>query len=116
MLEWLDNLMKIGDVAMANLVSLREHINSLREANEAASSLKARKMKRIQKAGDFSFGEADQLLLAFVARRQKETEEASGSTELDVDSAHRRHCIRYGQSVYNESTCKANVQYIKEDE
>ena len=86
----------------------------LEASNKAASKRKSRKRKRIQKGGNLSKEEADNLIAQYDVRVQVEGETCKDRVKTGTSKKGKRHCKRCGTTGHNSRTCKKDVVNVSE--
>ena len=81
----------------------------LEASNKAASERKSRKRKRIQKGGDLSKEEAEDLIAQHDVKAQVEGESREGRVRTGTGKRAKGHCRLYGETGHNLRTCKKDV-------
>jgi hypothetical protein len=81
----------------------------LEASNKAASERKSRKRKRIQKGGDLSKEEAEDLIAQCDVGAQVEGETREGRVRTGAGKRGKNHCKRCGETGHNSRTCKKDV-------
>jgi hypothetical protein len=81
----------------------------LEASNKAASERKSRKRKRIQKGGDLSKEEAEDLIAQCDVGAQVEGETRGGRVRTGAGKRGKSHCKRCGETGHNSRTCKKDV-------
>jgi hypothetical protein len=112
--EALDQLTKGAEQMVHSMVLMRDEIDSLRAANEAATRRRSYKRKRVQKEGNLTIEEGARLtaLKEFGAR----TDRKKGKKKARVDRGEptQRRCRQCGEAGHNSRTCKNDTIDIKE--
>ena len=110
MIESLDRLTKGAELMIHSGVLMREEINSLRAANEAASRRRSYKRKRIQKNGTLKIGEGAQLtaLKGFSVGFDNKKGRTKGC--VDGSDPPQRRCGRCSKTGHNSRTCKSEAE------
>jgi hypothetical protein len=83
---------------------LKARIAKLEQANQAASERKKRKTKRIQKGGDFSKEQAEDLIAQCDVGAQIEGETRESRARTGASKRGKRHCKRCGETGHNSRT------------
>ena len=81
----------------------------LKALNKAASERKSRKRKRIQKGGDLSKEQAEDLIAQRNVRAQIKGETRKGRARTGASKKGKRHCKRCSEAGHNSRTCKKDV-------
>ena len=90
---------------------LAARVVQLEASNEAAFARKARKKRRIQKGGDLSKQEAEDLIAQLDVGAQVEGETCEGRARTSVGKQRKSHCRRCGEIGHNSRTCKKDTWY-----
>ena len=86
----------------------------LEASNKAASERKSRKRKQIQKGGDLSREEAEDLIAQCDVRAQIKGESCEGRARTGAGKSSKRHCKRCGEISHNSRTCKKDVVEVSD--
>ena len=84
---------------------LAARVLHLEASNMAASERKSRKRKRIQRAGDLSKEEAEDLIARLDVGAQIEGETRESRVRTGASKQHKRHCKRCKETGHNSRTC-----------
>ena len=85
---------------------MRDRITSLERANEAASTRKQRKKKRLQKRGVLTKGAGEDLLAQREADQQLAYEERQGGKRSGLSRQALARCTRCRETGHNIRRCK----------
>ena len=88
---------------------LAARVLQLKASNKAASKRKSRKRKQIQKGGDLSKEQAEDLIAQRNVRAQIKGETRKGRAQTGASKKGKRHCKRCSEAGHNSRTCKKDV-------
>jgi hypothetical protein len=108
-LEAINQLKKGAEVMMLSAELMRDRITSLERANEAASTRKQRKKKRLQKRGVLTKGDGEDILAQKEADQQIEREKRQGGEQSGLSRQARARCKRCRETGHNSRTCKKDT-------
>ena len=94
MVEIVDQLQRGTAMLLHGQTLLAARVQQLEASNKAASERKSRKRKRIQKGGDLSKEEAEDLIAQWDVRVQIEGETREGRARAGAGKRGKRHCKR----------------------
>ena len=109
MVEMVDQLRKGTEMILHLQTLLAARVLRLEASNRAASERKSRKTKqkrRIQRGGDLSKEEAEDLVAQSEVGAQVEGETHEGRARAGAGKQRKRHCKRCGKTGHNSRTCK----------
>jgi hypothetical protein len=109
MVEIVDQLQRGTAMLLHGQTLLAARVLQLEASNKAASERKSRKRKRIQKGGDLSKEEAEDLIAQRDVRAQVEGESREGRVRTGAGMRGKRHCKRCGETGHNSRTCKKDI-------
>jgi hypothetical protein len=95
-------------------VLLRDQVARLQQANEAATKLRARKRKQIQKQGTLTKAEGSEIIAQKDIDAQLEGETRQGRACVGRSTQQQRRCGRYSEVGHNARTCQKDVETIKD--
>jgi hypothetical protein len=104
--EMVEQLRKGTEMILHSQTLLAARVLQLEASNRAASERKSRKRKRIQKDGDLSKEEAEDLMAQLDIEAQVEGEMRKGRTRTGAGKQRKRHCRRCGETGHNSRTCQ----------
>ena len=93
---------------------LAARVLQLKASNKAASKRKSRKRKRIQKGGDLSKEEVEDLIAQYDVRAQVKGETREGRVRTGVGKRGKRHCRLCRETGHNLRTCKKDVVEVSD--
>lgn len=105
-LEAIDQLKKGAEVMMLSAELMRDQIASLERANEAASTRRQRKKKRIQKRRVLIKEAGEDILAQREAEQQITREERQGGEQVGVSRQSLARCKRCRERGHNSRICK----------
>jgi hypothetical protein len=85
---------------------MRDQIASLKRANEAASTRRQRKKKRLQKQGVLTKGAGEDILAQREVNQQITREERQGGERSGLSRQALARCKRCRETGHNSRTCK----------
>jgi ribosome-binding protein aMBF1 (putative translation factor) len=88
---------------------MRDRITSLERANEAASTRRQRKKKRLQKHGVLTKRAEEDILAQREANQQIAYEVRQGGERSGLSRQALALCIRYRETGHNPRTCKKDT-------
>jgi len=106
MIEMVEQLRKGTEMILHSQTLLAARVVQLEASNKAASARKARKKRRIQKGGDLSKEEAEDLIAQLDVGAQVESEMRAGRVRISGGKQRKSHCRRCGETGHNSRTCK----------
>jgi hypothetical protein len=101
----IDQLEKGAEVMMHSAALLKGRVTSLEKANEAATTRKQRKKKRIQKKGTLSKAEGQEIIAQREVEQQLDGEMRQGQARSGVSRQTTARCTRCRQTGHNSRTC-----------
>jgi len=111
-IEALDQLKKGAEVMVHSAVLMRERIARLEKANEAATSRKQRKKKRIQQRGTLTKAETEEIIAQMDVEQQLEVEMRQGKARSRARRQASARCSRCRQAGHNSRTCKNDTRDV----
>jgi hypothetical protein len=93
---------------------LAARVLQLEASNKAASERQSRKRKRIQKGGDLSKKQAEDLIAQCDVGAQIEGESREGRARTGAVKRGKRHCKGCGETGHNSRTCKKDVADVSD--
>ena len=114
MVEIVDQLQRGTAMLLHGQTLLAARVLQLEASNKAASERKSRKRKRIQKGGDLSKEEAEDLIAQCDVEAQVEGESREGRARTGAGKRGKRHCKRCGETGHNSRTCKKDVLEVSD--
>jgi hypothetical protein len=105
-IEAINQLKKGAEVMMLSAELMRDRIASLERANEAASTRRQRKKKRLQKQGVLTKGAGEDILAQREANQQITREERQGGERSGLSRQALARCKRCRETGHNSRTCK----------
>jgi hypothetical protein len=105
-IEAINQLKKGAKVIMLLAELMRDRIASLERANEAASTRRQRKKKRLQKQGVLTKGAREDILAQRKVNQQITREERQGGERLGLSRQALARCKRCRETGHNSRTCK----------
>jgi hypothetical protein len=109
MVEIVDQLQRGTAMLLHGQTLLAARVLQLEASNKAASERKSRKRKRIQKGGDLSKEQAEDLIAQCDVGAQIEEETRESRARTGAGKRGKRHCKRCGETGHNSRTCKKIV-------
>jgi hypothetical protein len=109
MVEIVDQLQRGTAMLLHGQTLLTARVLQLEASNKAASERKSRKRKRIQKGGDLSKEEAEDLMAQCDVEAQVEGESRKGRARTGAGKRGKRHCKRCRETGHNSRTCRKDV-------
>jgi hypothetical protein len=109
MVEIVDQLQRGTAMLLHGQTLLAARVLQLEASNKAASERKSRKRKRIQKGGDLSKEEAEDLIAQCDVGAQVEGETREGRARIGAGKRGKSHCKRCGETGHNLRTCKKDI-------
>ena len=88
---------------------MRNRITSLERANEAASTRKQRKKKRLQKRGVLTKGAGEDILAQKEATQQIKREQRQDGERSGLSRQALARCTRCREAGHNSHTCKKDT-------
>ena len=104
-----EQLRKGTEMILHSQTLLAARVVQLEASNKAASERRSRKKQRIQKGGDLSKHEAEDLIAQLDVGAQVEGEMREGRARTSVDKQCKSHCRRCSETGRNWRTCKKDV-------
>jgi hypothetical protein len=108
-IEAINQLKKGAEVIMLSAELMRDRITSLERANEAASTRKQRKKKRLQKRGVLTKGAGEDILAQKEADQQIEREQRQGGERSGLSRQALARCTRCRETGHNSRTCQKDT-------
>lgn len=105
-IERLNQLERGSSKAMHQIALMRERVLSLERANEAATTRKQRRKKRIQKQGTLSKAEGEDMIAQKAVEQQIEGETQQGKARSGASRQALARCTRCREPGHNLRTCK----------
>jgi hypothetical protein len=105
-IEAINQLKKGAKVMMLSAELMRDRIASLERANEAASTRRQRKKKRLQKQGVLTKGAGEDILAQREVNQQITREERQGGERSGLSRQALARCKRCRETGHNSRTCK----------
>jgi hypothetical protein len=102
----LGQLKKSAQMMVHSQALLAAQVSGLEKANKAASERKKSKKKRIQKGGDLSKAEADELLAQKDVEAQLEGEMREGRSRIGAGRGGKSRRTTCKEEGHNSRTCK----------
>ena len=108
-IQAISQLEKGAEVMMLSAELMRDRIASIERANEAATTRRQRKKKRIQKRGTSTKGEGEDTLAQKEADQQIEREQSQGGEQSGRSRQALARCKRCRETGHNSRTCKKDI-------
>jgi len=108
-IEAIDQLEKGAEIMMLSAELMRDRIASLEKANEAVSSRKQRKRKRLLKRGVLTKGAGEDILAQRESDQQIAHEERQEEERSGLSRRAQIHCSRCKETGHNSRTCKKDT-------
>ena len=105
MVKIVDQLNRGTAMLLHGQTLLAARVLQLEASNKAASERKSRKRKRIQKAGDLSKEQAEDLIAQCDVGAQVEGETRESRVRTGASKKGKRYCKRCGEAGHNSRTC-----------
>ena len=109
MVEIVDQLQRGTAMLLHGQTLLAARVLQLEASNKAASERKSRKRKRIQKGGDLSREEAEDLIAQCDVRAQIKGESCEGRAQTGAGKRGKGHCRLCRETGHNSRTCKKDI-------
>lgn len=109
MVEIVDQLQRGTAMLLHGQTLLAARVLQLEASNKAASERKSRKRKRIQKGGDLSREEAEDLIAQCDVRAQIKGESCEGRARTGAGKRGKGHCRLCRETGHNSRTCKKDI-------
>ena len=106
MIEMVQQLRKGTEIILHSQTLLAAQVVQLEASNKAASARKVRTKRRIQKGGDLSKQEAEDLIAQLDVGAQVEGEMREGRARTSVDKQRKSPGRRCGKTGHNSRTCR----------
>jgi hypothetical protein len=114
MVEIVDQLQRGTAMLLHGQTLLAARVLQLEASNKAASERKSRKRKRIQKGGDLSKEEAEDLIAQCDVEAQVKGESREGRVRTGTGKRGKGHCRLCGETGHNSRTCKKDVVEVSD--
>ena len=114
MVEIVDQLQRGTAMLLHGQTLLAARVLQLEASNKAASERKSRKRKRIQKGGDLSKEEAEDLIAQRDVGAQVEGESREGRVRTGTGKRGKGHCRLCREIGHNSRTCKKDVVEVSD--
>jgi hypothetical protein len=114
MVEMVNQLRKGTEMIPHSQTLLAARVLQLEASNRAASERKSRKRKRIQKGGDLSKEQAEDLTTQIDVGAQIDGETREGRVRPGEGMQRKRHCKRCGETGHNSRTCEKDVTKVSD--
>jgi hypothetical protein len=112
--EIVDQLQRGTAMLLHGQTLLAARVLQLEASNKAASERKSRKRKRIQRGGNLSKEEAEDLIAQCDVKAQIEGESREGRARTGAGKRGKGHCRRCGETGHNLRTCKKKVVEVSD--
>ena len=105
----INQLEKGAELMLHTTALLKGRVTSLERANEAATTRKQRKKKRIQRKGTLSKAEGQDIITQKEVEQQVERETRQGKAQSSGSQQAVRRCTRCKETGHNSRTCKKDT-------